>query len=163
MPVDVNASVTNALSFLQEQLRLRNVRIEKELSDVLLTTLAAPNSIEQVFLNLLTNARDAVFARLNEDSQYRGRIVIRSYFLSETEVCVDVEDNGGGVRFAIRNRIFEPFFTTKETGKGTGLGLSISQKIVTECGGRIVLAPREGEGTNFQVILPVYRAQDEKA
>ena len=160
--VDVNASITNALGLLQEQLCVHSIQVEKQLCSELLLTLAAPNNVEQVFLNLLTNARDIVLKRLENDKHHDGRIVIGSYLLNNAELCVDIQDNGGGVSSANLSKIFDPFFTTKETGKGTGLGLSISQRIVAECGGRIEVDVQKGEGTTFRVILPVSKTEDEE-
>lgn len=154
--VDVNVSITNALGLLQQQLRDNDIQLEKKLCSDLPAILGHPNNLEQVFLNLLTNARDAVLDKMQSDGHH-GKIGIRSFILNDSELCVDVEDNGGGMPRDIRNKLFDPFFTTKAVGKGTGLGLSISQRIVGEYGGRIELEVREGTGTCFHIILPVAR------
>jgi signal transduction histidine kinase len=160
--VDVNAAVTSALVLFQAQLRIHGIQFKSLPSKEMLWVLAAPNTIEQVILNLLTNARDAVLKRMNDNKDHEGRIEIESSPLDGTELCVEVRDNGGGVPTAILEKIFDPFFTTKDVGKGTGLGLSISQRIVNECGGRIEPHVQEGEGTTFRVILPISQATDKK-
>jgi len=160
--VDVNASVSAALTLIGEQLRVHNIELTEDLAPTLPSTTGDPNSLEQVFINLITNARDAIGQRMERENRRSGKITIRSFLLNETELCVDVEDDGGGISPAVRDRIFEPFFTTKEAGKGTGLGLSICRTIVGEYGGRIELDLEEYSGCCFHVILPVSQAQEKK-
>lgn len=107
----------------------------------------APSQINQVLLNLLTNAAQAI-------EHERGRILIRTY-QRDRFVCVSIEDNGKGIAPEHLKRIFEPFFTTKNVGEGTGLGLSISYRIVRDHGGDIRVASKPGVGTRFEVALPV--------
>jgi len=108
----------------------------------------SPSQINQVFLNLITNAAQAV-------PDVGGTIVITTRRLGEREVAVDVDDNGHGIPADVLPRIFDPFFTTKDVGKGTGLGLSIAYKIVQQHGGRILVESKTGQGTRFSVVLPV--------
>lgn len=105
-----------------------------------------PQQLNQVFLNLLVNAAQAM--------EIQGNIIVRTWGDSDN-VFVSVSDTGNGIPEEIRQRIFEPFFTTKEVGKGTGLGLSISADIVRKHGGDIEVASKAGEGTEFTVRLPV--------
>jgi len=105
-----------------------------------------PTQINQVFMNLLMNAVQAI--------KDHGRITIRSGQESEN-VWVEVEDTGSGIEPKNLHRIFDPFFTTKPVGKGTGLGLSLSYSIVQKHGGRIEVRSEVGKGTVFRVILPV--------
>ncbi|MGD2140144.1 MAG: ATP-binding protein, partial [Burkholderiales bacterium] len=107
----------------------------------------APSQINQVFLNLITNAAEAL-------DRGRGKIVIRTRKQGE-KVAVDIEDNGSGIAPEILPKIFDPFFTTKDIGKGTGLGLSISYKIIKQHGGRIDVESTPGQGTRFTVVLPI--------
>jgi len=111
----------------------------------------APSQINQVFLNLLTNAAQAT----PDDG---GRITIVSRMHGQDEVAVDIIDNGAGIPKDVLPKIFDPFFTTKSVGKGTGLGLSIVYKIVEQHGGQIKVHSREGVGTKFTVILPTQQA-----
>jgi two-component system, NtrC family, sensor kinase len=108
----------------------------------------SPSQLNQVFLNLITNAAQAT-------PETGGTIVITTRMVGEREVAVDIDDNGHGIPADVLPRIFDPFFTTKEVGKGTGLGLSIAFKIVQQHGGRIVVDSKTGQGTRFSVILPL--------
>lgn len=153
--IDINERVRGALTFMQEQLLVHDIALECDFSPDLPRVMADSNSLEQVFMNLLANARDAIFARMATDKRRTGKIIIRSFRLNDAELCVDVEDDGGGVRAEIREKVFEPFFTTKEVGKGTGLGLSIAERIVNECGGRLELDADSQRGALFHVILPI--------
>jgi CheY-like chemotaxis protein len=108
-----------------------------------------PNQIQQVFVNLINNAAQAVAS-----SGRPGTIVVRARRWLDG-VAIDVIDDGPGMSEALASQVFEPFFTTKAEGEGTGLGLSISQGIVKEHGGRIMLSTEEGKGSTFTVQLPV--------
>jgi two-component system NtrC family sensor kinase len=113
-----------------------------------------PKQLEQVFMNLLVNAYQAIEARAARDASARGgEIVLRTADV-EGGVLVSVSDDGVGIAPEHADRIFEPFFTTKEVGEGTGLGLSTSFEIVRRHGGTIRALPREGGGTTFEVFLP---------
>jgi two-component system NtrC family sensor kinase len=108
-----------------------------------------PNQIQQVFVNLLNNASQAIAS-----TGRPGRIIVRARRWLDG-VAVDVIDDGPGMSEALAAQVFEPFFTTKPEGEGTGLGLSISQGIVREHGGRIMLSTEEGRGSTFTVQLPL--------
>jgi PAS domain S-box-containing protein len=152
--VDVDEAVTNALGLVWEELRVRDIGVRRELGPDLPVVLGDPNNLEQIFINLLTNARDAVCRRLEVCASPPGEVVIRSYAAGDGRVCVTVEDNGDGVPSALRARIFDPFFTTKDVGHGVGLGLSIAQRVVAECGGTIELDASVRDRTVFRVSLP---------
>jgi C4-dicarboxylate-specific signal transduction histidine kinase len=145
--VDVDDVIERALSLMNEQLRLRAIEVELDLSPEELVVLGNPIQLEQVFINLLTNARDA----LSETPERKIRISSR---LDGEEIQITLSDSGDGIPEQIQSRIFDPFFTTKEVGAGTGLGLSITYSIVKEHGGEIALAasPR---GALFEIILPL--------
>jgi signal transduction histidine kinase len=121
-----------------------------------------PYQLEQVWINIIANARDALDEagrrRGTEQEQYRKRLSI-SVSLDESDggksVTVSFKDNGVGMTAAQRDKIFEPFFTTKEVGKATGLGMSISFGIIENHKGRIAVESEEGRGTTVRVILPV--------
>jgi C4-dicarboxylate-specific signal transduction histidine kinase len=151
--VDMDDVIERALSLMHEQLRLRAIEVELDLSPDELVVLGNPIQLEQVFINLLTNARDA----LADAPQRKIRISSR---LEGDEIQIALADSGAGIPEQIQSRIFDPFFTTKETGAGTGLGLSITYSIVKEHGGEIALAPSPG-GARFEIALPLAKEAPE--
>lgn len=155
--VELNIIIENALKFTGQQLQDYNISLIKELSSPLPVIIGDPVRLEQVFLNLITNARDSVESCRKED----GRIEIRSYKVDGgKEVAIEVKDNGKGISEDVKEKIFQPFFTTKEVGKGTGLGLSVASKIIEEHKGRIEVESKIGEGALFRVILAVEQIRD---
>jgi C4-dicarboxylate-specific signal transduction histidine kinase len=153
-PVDVNEVIERSLSLVQEQLRLRGIQVGFELAPDELVILGNPIQLEQVFINLLTNARDAL-----ADAQERRVRITSSRDGDAVRVCF--EDSGPGIPPEVEPRIFDPFFTTKEVGSGTGLGLSITYSIVQEHGGQITVDGRLGRGASFEIELPL--APEEEA
>jgi C4-dicarboxylate-specific signal transduction histidine kinase len=139
--------IERALSLMQEQLRLREIEVTVELGPD--EPLVVGNSIqlEQVFINLLTNSRDAV-----ADSPRKAIRISGSVGSEAVEVMF--ADTGRGIPPEFERRIFDPFFTTKEVGKGTGLGLSITYGIIKEHGGTISVVSRADEGATFLIRLP---------
>ncbi len=113
----------------------------------------SPSQVNQVFLNLVTNAAQAT----KDDAS--GEITVSSRVTGNGFVRVDIADNGHGIPDQVLPKIFDPFFTTKDVGQGTGLGLSIAYKIIQEHGGRIEVKSKVGQGTVFSVFLPVGAAQ----
>jgi signal transduction histidine kinase len=155
--VDVNKAIEACLLMVGEQLRLRNIDFQLDLQINLPEVKGNGVRLEQVFLNLLTNARDAI--EDGEEWADRTRIIKVStvVFRKEREwVEIRVKDTGTGISDKNSDRIFEPFFTTKEVGKGTGLGLSISYGIIKEHQGEIEVVETGPEGTTFQIRLPVF-------
>jgi C4-dicarboxylate-specific signal transduction histidine kinase len=152
-PVDVDEVIARALSLMQEQLRLRAIDVDLDLCPDELVVQGNPIQLEQVFINLLTNARDA----LDEISEERKKIRIVSS-LEDDLIRIVFADAGPGIPEDISKRVFDPFFTTKEVGTGTGLGLSITYSIVKEHGGEIALTPTPGGGATFTIEIPVYDA-----
>jgi signal transduction histidine kinase len=147
---DLNQVVTHALTFLGQQLKTRNIEVVQELNAALPKVWADPLQIEQVLLNLVTNARDAM------EKVGKGAIVIRTEQARDTWVALSVTDTGPGIPSDLQGRIFDPFFTTKEVGKGTGLGLSICHGIAEEHGGelRVESPVAEDGGARFTLMLP---------
>ncbi|MBI2902135.1 MAG: GAF domain-containing protein [Candidatus Methylomirabilis oxyfera] len=148
--IDLNQVVTQALTFLEQQLKTRNVEVVRQLHPGLPWVWADPLQIEQVLLNLVTNARDAM------EKAGRGTIIVRTETIQDAGVALSVTDTGPGIPPDLRARIFDPFFTTKEVGKGTGLGLSICHGIAEEHGGELrVESPVADErGARFTLVLP---------
>jgi C4-dicarboxylate-specific signal transduction histidine kinase len=150
--VDVDDVIERSLLLVQEQLRLRGIEVELELTPEELVVLGSPIQLEQVFINLLTNARDALAdapRKTIKISSSRGEQWIRITFA----------DTGPGIPTEIQPRIFDPFFTTKEVGTGTGLGLSITYSILKEYGGDISVRSARGKGATFTIELPVAHEQ----
>jgi PAS domain S-box-containing protein len=147
-PVDMHAVIRSAASLVEAQLRLRNVHLSLELCPGRPIVLGNAIQLEQVLINLLTNARDAV-ERVADKC-----ITIRSA-IGDAHVDVMVRDTGAGISPEHQGRIFDPFFTTKDVGKGTGLGLSISYGIIHEHQGWITVESESGKGTTFTIHLPL--------
>jgi PAS domain S-box-containing protein len=148
--VDPRNVVTNALELMGEQLRLSGIEIVTELAKDCAPVLGHAIQMEQVILNLLTNARDAMVTNDGE-----ATITLR-VFEDDQGVHITSEDTGGGIPKDVLPRIFEPFYTTKEMGKGTGLGLSVSYGIVHDMNGTIV-AENINDGVRFTITLPIVR------
>jgi PAS domain S-box-containing protein len=148
--VDINTPIRNVFTLLGQQLALRQIEVQLDLQDGLPPIPAVANRLEQVFLNLVMNARDA----MEEQGAGRERLLRIRSFPEGDSVVVMVADTGVGIPEEIRERIFEPFFTTKEVGRGTGLGLSISYGIVKDYGGSIRMESEVGAGTTFTLTFP---------
>jgi C4-dicarboxylate-specific signal transduction histidine kinase len=149
-PVAVQEVIDRALSLVQEQLRLRQISITLDFLPESPVVLGNAIQLEQVFINLLTNARDAL--EMSERKEVHIACSVGE------DVVVVFRDTGPGIPDGLEQRIFDPFFTTKDVGSGTGLGLSITYGIVQEHGGEITVENRPGEGPAFTIALP--RAHD---
>ena len=163
-PVDINQVIEDSFLMIGEQLRLRNIVVEKNLDHQLPAISGETNQLEQVFLNLITNARDAITDRAQDTPPEEGRedhIVISTQLSATNKECVEIlfQDSGGGIPEKDQGNIFDPFYTTKEVGKGTGLGLSISYGIISDHGGKIEILRTGSEGTTFRVLLPIAESQ----
>ncbi|MEJ5365425.1 MAG: ATP-binding protein [Desulfosoma sp.] len=155
-PVDINQTIRDVFTVLGQQLRLRQIDVVLDLAEELPRVLGVANRLEQVFLNLVMNARDAMEEKRQRGDGDSEAMILRIRTLRDGDrVVVTVSDTGTGIPEGLRDRIFEPFFTTKEVGRGTGLGLSISYGIVKECGGTIEVRSEEGRGTTFVLHFPV--------
>ena len=154
--IEVNESLNRALEIFIQQLKLREINVVKDLDDNLPLILADANRLEQVFINLLINARDAIEDRWKK-KDHRGERKKQISLKSRAEngkVKIEIEDTGTGIPKPVLDRIFEPFFTTKTVGQGTGLGLSISYGIVKDYDGTIKVETGENEGTKFIISFP---------
>lgn len=154
--VQVNQVMENALDIFSQQLKVRGIEVVREMAEDLPPVMADAGRLEQVFINLLLNARDAIEekAAARPGAEVERRIILRSALRDRQVVC-QVCDTGIGLAPEMADKVFEPFFTTKEVGKGTGLGLSISYGIVKECAGSIRAVSRPGTGACFEVTFPV--------
>jgi signal transduction histidine kinase len=148
--VDVNQVVRDTLAMRQHEQRLANVTLVDGLAAGLPQVFADPHQLQQVILNLVINAEQAMV-----NAHGRGTLVVRSWQEIERDVVlVEFADDGPGVPDELLAKIFDPFFTTKEVGKGTGLGLTVAYAIVQEHGGRISAHSRPGAGAIFRLELP---------
>lgn len=146
--VNVNNLIDEIISFLEKEATSNNIFITKQFQEDLPTTMIDAYQLQQVFLNLLNNALDAV----GKD----GRVMI-STRKDADRIVVDFEDTGPGIKPELLNRVFEPFFTTKKSGKGTGLGLSICYNIMQRLGGEINVENQKPAGTKFTIKLPIIK------
>ncbi len=154
--VQVNVALNRALEIFSQQLKLREIEVVKELQENLPPVMANANRLEQVFINLLINARDAIeekWGRVDRKDAAK-RIVVKTHLI-DGFVKIEISDTGRGIPKSQVDKIFEPFFTTKEVGRGTGLGLSISYGIVQDYDGTIEVKTREGQGSTFIIRFPV--------
>jgi CheY-like chemotaxis protein len=149
--VDLDRVVRETLALRSYEQRVTNITIVDALASGLPQVFADAHQIQQVLLNLIINAEQAMLS-----ANGRGTLVVRSWYDREREsVVLEIDDDGPGIAEELQPKIFDPFFTTKEVGKGTGLGLTVAYAIVQEHGGRIRLASNAGGGASFWVELPV--------
>ena len=145
-----------AFEILDQQLKVRGIEVIWDLEKDLPAVMAASNRLEQVFINLLINARDAIDEKWQTQPHQAGdkKINLKTS-CSSREVIVEISDTGMGIADELLDRIFEPFFTTKKVGRGTGLGLSISYGIIQECKGNIQAVSHKGQGAGFIIKFPI--------
>jgi histidine kinase len=156
--ISLGEPIQGVFQLLWQQLRVHGIAFSCDLPDDLPAIWGDVNRLEQVFINLVLNALDAIEKRRQEGSLQEGTIAIRAW-REDGMVRVSVTDNGSGIPQDEQERIFEPFFTTKEVGKGTGLGLSISYGIVRDYGGTIEVSSQPGQGATFLLGFPVAREE----
>jgi len=152
--VQVNQLLTKAHELLSQQLKVRGIDVVWQLAEGIPEIKADPALLEQVFINLLLNARDAIEEKVSTALIRKGLEKITLKTSSDGDkVTVEVADTGNGIPKDQVDKIFEPFFTTKSIGKGTGLGLSISYGIIKDCGGKIQV--KTGKGAHFIIEFPI--------
>jgi PAS domain S-box-containing protein len=151
--VNINTIVVESMKLKEYDLRVNNIDVKASLSEDLPETYADPFHLEQVFINIINNARDAL-------SDLDGSaLVVRTYEKDDT-ILIEFEDNGPGIPDEFIKKIFDPFFTTKEVGKGTGLGLSIAYGIIKEHKGAITVESKPGKGAKFVVAIPIRKGME---
>jgi two-component system NtrC family sensor kinase len=149
--IDLNQVVRETLALRAYEQRLTNIDVVTALASGLPTVFADPHQIQQVLLNLVINAEQAMLS-----ANGRGSLVLRTWHdVERNAVGLQVSDDGPGVPADVKNKIFDPFFTTKEVGKGTGLGLTVAYAIVQEHGGSIRVDSQTSGGASFTVEFPV--------
>jgi signal transduction histidine kinase len=146
--VDLHEGIDSTLLILSHKLK-QGIEVLREYGD-LPKVLCYPSQLNQVFMNIISNAADALF----ETNIKSKQITIKTSLDDSKLVCISVKDNGNGIPTEIKERIFNPFFTTKPVGKGTGLGLSISYQIIEKHRGIIDVISELGKGTEFIIKIP---------
>ncbi len=144
--VDVNQVLNQTIELLQNHAQINNIAIHKEMQPDLPIIASNQSQLQQVFLNLIINAIDAI--------EKDGLIHIKTQ-KDDSRIVISIKDNGPGISKENLQKVFDPFFTTKEVGKGTGLGLSASYNIIEKLGGAITVESKLSEGTVFKVKLPI--------
>jgi len=147
--IQIHDVIESTLSLKRYQLYVDNIQLELHLSEDVPKTMADPHQMQQVFMNIVNNAHQAMVEYAGQ-----GRLTVETELQDDT-ITIRFTDTGPGISEENMERIFEPFFTTKESGRGTGLGLSICHGIVEEHGGRIYADSEVGMGATFTVELPV--------
>jgi signal transduction histidine kinase len=158
-PTDINALADEYLRLAYHGHRAKdksfNATIKTGFDESIGPVIAVPQDIGRVVLNLINNAFYAVTEKKKQQSNGYEPIVSVSTKKVDDKVVISVKDNGNGIPPKILDKIFQPFFTTKPTGQGTGLGLSMSYELIKAHGGELKVDTKEGEGSEFIVVLPV--------
>ncbi len=144
--IDINSVLNQTIELLQNHAHINNIEISRDLQPDLPIIASDQSQLQQVFLNLINNAIDAI--------EKDGLIEVKTR-KENSQILIRIKDNGPGIHEKHLKKIFDPFFTTKEVGKGTGLGLSVSYNIVEKLGGAITVESIVSEGTVFNVKLPI--------
>ncbi|MGO9380480.1 MAG: ATP-binding protein [Dissulfurispiraceae bacterium] len=145
--IDLNDTIREVIEFLDKEILYRSIKLQTHFKDDLPRIVSDKGQLQQVFLNIINNAIDAI--------PDEGLIIVSTELKDQDRVRVSVTDNGQGIPKDTIENIFEPFYTTKGKGKGTGLGLSISYGIIQRLGGNISVESKVGEGSTFYVELPI--------
>ena len=151
---DIHDSITNAISMIAEQFKHRAIELVLDFDNDIKPFPGDIYKFEQVVLNLLTNAKDAIDEKQKVSKTYAKKNVKIWTHQDEKSIYVEVEDNGIGIKQSDLEKVLLPFYTTKETGKGTGLGLSISYGIIKEMQGTVAITSKRNTGTTVKIILP---------
>jgi two-component system, NtrC family, sensor kinase len=153
VPLSLNGVVEKVVALITQEFKLQDILLQTDLSPDLPLIIGDSQLLQQVVLNLVSNARWAI---QDQSSQTGGTIAIKTrYDAEKREACVFVSDSGSGISKENLEKIFDAFFSTKGIGEGTGLGLSLAKDIVSKYGGRIEVKSPEGEGATFKISFPV--------
>jgi signal transduction histidine kinase len=145
---NINHLIENTLAISIELIRKKKIKIKKEFQDDLPEISVIADQLQQVFMNIILNAYDAM--------RQGDILTIKTYYSQkEKKIFITFQDTGCGIKKEYMSKIFDPFFTTKEVGKGTGLGLSISYGIIKSLGGIIDFESHEGKGSTFIISFPI--------
>jgi len=157
---DLNACILNAIELINNQMKNSGVDLIFVLDDSVPRIYGDNLSLEQLFINLILNSKDAILSKMESAPDYHGVIKITTTF-NDCIVKLIIEDNGSGIPEDIIPKIWSPFFTTKQKGKGTGIGLSLSHRIIKEHNADVSINS-SGEGTVFTIIFPVEHPHTEE-
>jgi signal transduction histidine kinase len=153
--INLNQLIEQILFLNSNLLKIAGAKVLTDLDPNLPDLVGSEDQLQQVFMNLVSNAAEAMEAKGG------GQLKIETkYSLGEDKLQIDFKDTGIGIPEKDISQLFEPFFTTKKRGKGVGLGLSVAYGIIQEHGGSIYVISKEGQGTTFQVKFPLKRASE---
>jgi C4-dicarboxylate-specific signal transduction histidine kinase len=156
--ININAPIKDVFKVLGHQLKTHEIKVELNLDPAIAPILAEHNRLEQVFINLVSNAIDAMDERSSQaDTTDAPKILRIETYSADNFVVAKVADTGMGMNQETQGKIFEPFFTTKKVGKGTGLGTSISYGIIKDYEGTIQVTSQLGQGTMFTLKFPALK------
>jgi two-component system, NtrC family, sensor kinase len=161
--VNIHAGMDSTLMILNSRLKATTehpaIEVQQQYGELPLIECYA-GQLNQVFMNLLSNAIDALEEMMQSHPTHQPRITIRTEVIDEDWVAIHIKDNGPGIPLSIQERLFDPFFTTKAVGKGTGMGLSISYQIITDRHqGALCCLSTVGQGTEFVIKIPQKQPQ----
>lgn len=151
-PMDLTATVPEIVRMVQKKAEVHGIRLQRDLPDSPVDVLADASRLQQVLLNLLNNAMDAVIQRHGTEG---GAISVRLASENNGTALIEIGDNGIGIAPENIKKVFTPFFTTKPVGQGTGLGLSVCYGIIRQMGGKMEVSSTVDQGTEFSIMLPV--------
>jgi two-component system NtrC family sensor kinase len=151
-PMDLTATVPEIVRMIQKKAEVHGIRLKRELPGTPVNVIADAARLQQVLLNLLNNAMDAVIQRHGTEG---GSISIRLAAEDNGTATIEIGDNGTGIAPDNIKKVFTPFFTTKPVGQGTGLGLSVCYGIIRQMGGKMEVSSTVDQGTEFSILLPV--------
>src|SRR5262245_707695 len=154
VPIELNRVIDDTIQLLEAQLHNTNIEVARNYSERLPATPGNAPKLQQVFMNLILNARDAMPGG--------GRLEISTEY-DDQNTIISFRDNGVGIDPENLARIYDPFFTTKQIGKGTGLGLAVSYGVIKDHGGEITVESKVGEGTTFRITIPLATARQQLA
>ncbi|SDK86179.1 PAS domain S-box-containing protein [Maridesulfovibrio ferrireducens] len=153
--ININEPLRSVFTLVTRQFELQNIVFQLDLAENLPLIVAQDNRLQQVFFNLVNNARDAISEKRETLGGESDEYIKISTYEENSQVCIRVSDTGVGITEEVRNKIFEPFFSTKEVGYGMGLGLAITYGIVRDYRGKVDIESVSGKGATFIISFPV--------